>query len=665
MFAFAEPPTSPAHHAAVMFASHRAPYTEIGYRTRVPVRELMPPGEFPFVGRSGTILGRVSTLPGSIAPVLGETYDKDLGVFFIVASTNTGEAVWELTPQGVATQFSSVGNNSVPGIVYSPLVKKLYYTDDWNYRVVQVDPVTSQTTVFAGGCQGTTDGKGAAACFQQPQGIAADPTTGTLYLADYDRIRQITPDGTVTTITAPGSIGPYYQYGQGSEGVAFDTHLNRLYVSDPPNQLIHVVTLKGVISTYTGQCVVGQYSGCAQYQRDGALSAALFSDPTGLCYSPTDQSLYVADSDNDQIRKIQGGNVSTLAGNGHPGDVNGVGIVPSFAVPISIAQYQKNSQLFVGEEGSGFVRTVTTLGSPPPPPPHGTTLYDPTTAGSAPYGIAIKADGTIWFTENGAAKIGEMTAPNTFTEFPLPSGFSQPTNITIGSDGNVWFADLYGTVPNQTPSIGRLDSTGTITQYALPGYQVQDLTLGQDGNVWFVLGGGGMGDITPSGTVETFGVTPAFGLAYGFDNAIWTLGRAVNSGNAFVARYATDGAQLSYVEYPGVSNPMTIHRGKSSRMWMADSDALGVFYGKQLIEYELPPPCQGCRTRSILEFAVDPAGYFWLAEGIGYLGRFSTSGTVTDYLIAAPRSRPTAVTIAPDGTVWFADQGSDRIGKWY
>src|SRR5207248_9848292 len=54
------------------------------------------------------------------------------------------------------------------------------------------------------------------------------------------------------------------------------------------------------------------------------LEVARFRQPRGLILDPDDGSLYVADTGNHAIRRIDsGGRVTTLAGNGKPGDVDG------------------------------------------------------------------------------------------------------------------------------------------------------------------------------------------------------------------------------------------------------------------------------------------------------------------------------------------------------
>ena len=86
------------------------------------------------------------------------------------------------------------------------------------------------------------------------------------------------------------------------------------------------------------------------------------------------------------------------------------------------------------------------------------------TARSAPAGIVVGADGSIWFTELNANRLGRMTPGGVFTEYAIPASASGPEAITATPDGHVWFTEYYGR------KIGRIsESGGTIAEFAVPG----------------------------------------------------------------------------------------------------------------------------------------------------------------------------------------------------
>lgn len=77
----------------------------------------------------------------------------------------------------------------------------LYVADAGNHRVRRVG-YDGVVTTLAGGRPGTSDGTGVEASFQSPTDLTLDPQ-GVIYTADRDghRIRRITPQGVVTTIS--------------------------------------------------------------------------------------------------------------------------------------------------------------------------------------------------------------------------------------------------------------------------------------------------------------------------------------------------------------------------------------------------------------------------------------------------------------------------------
>jgi streptogramin lyase len=154
-------------------------------------------------------------------------------------------------------------------------------------------------------------------------------------------------------------------------------------------------------------------------------------------------------------------------------------------------------------------------------------------SGSYPWGITAGPDGNLWFTEADNDKIGRINpTTHTVTEFagsPTPiASQSVPENITVGSDGNLWFTE------SAVDNIGRMTTSGGLTEYTVPtlGAMPWGIAAGHDGNLWFTEQGqgGGIGRITPTGTITEFRAanTPGFtlgqnptGIADGPDHNIW------------------------------------------------------------------------------------------------------------------------------------------------
>ena len=165
------------------------------------------------------------------------------------------------------------------------------------------------------GVLGLRDGLAAQARFADPYGLALG-RDGTLYVADAgdnNRIRAIRADGSVVSL-AGSSEG--FRDGNGAaaafntpSGMALDAAGN-LYIADTGNHAIRKLSPQGVVSTLAGD-------GSAGYL-DGPAAQARFNGPTGVAVDAQGR-VYVADTYNDRIRVIgNDGQVRTLAGGERP-----------------------------------------------------------------------------------------------------------------------------------------------------------------------------------------------------------------------------------------------------------------------------------------------------------------------------------------------------------
>ena len=132
-------------------------------------------------------------------------------------------------------------------------------------------------------------------------------------------------------------------------------------------------------------------------------------------------------------------------------------------------------------------------------------------AESSPLGIALGADGNLWFVEVSGSRFGRITPAGAITDFSTGSGISagaEPWGIAAADDGGLWFTEQVG---NRVGRINPLTRQATefsagITSPSGP----RGITAGPDGNVWFAEDGGRIGRITPAGVVTEFsaGITP-------------------------------------------------------------------------------------------------------------------------------------------------------------
>ncbi|MGA8189133.1 MAG: hypothetical protein WB776_14495, partial [Candidatus Sulfotelmatobacter sp.] len=127
-------------------------------------------------------------------------------------------------------------------------------------------------------------------------------TTGTLTVVAGNGTHGYSGDGGPATSAALGIFGP--------EGVAVDGSGN-IFIADTDNSVIReVVASTGNIQTVAGNATLG-----AGYSGDGGpATSAQLNDPFGV-FVDGSGNMFIADADNCLIRKVSGGNISTVAGN--------------------------------------------------------------------------------------------------------------------------------------------------------------------------------------------------------------------------------------------------------------------------------------------------------------------------------------------------------------
>ncbi|WP_166727717.1 putative Ig domain-containing protein [Mucilaginibacter gilvus] len=258
-------------------------------------------------------------------------------------STNAqGTAAAFLYPEGVAADAN--GN--------------IFVADVANHLVRKITPAGLVTTLAGTGSEGSANGLGTAASFNNPKGVAVD-LLGNVYVADRQNhlIRKITPAGLVSTLAGNGLEG--FADGKGTaasfrapSGVAVDPD-NNVYVADVGNQRIRKITPDGQVSTIAGNGTIGF--------ADGEPQNARFNYPLGVGLDITG-NIYVADRDNGAIRMIDkaSGRVSTVAGNGALGFKNGMGSSAQFNDPLGIAWYDGNA--YVADQGDYVIRKIILTG---------------------------------------------------------------------------------------------------------------------------------------------------------------------------------------------------------------------------------------------------------------------------------------------------------------
>ena len=184
----------------------------------------------------------------------------------------------------------------------------LFIADFSNNRIRKMTPEGTITTVAGSGTYGYSGNTGPATSMElaSPEGVVVDGA-GNLYIADANnfRVRKVMPGGTLTTVAGIGAAGYSGDGGPATSAqlywpydVAVDGAGN-LYIADQENNLIRKVTPAGTITT-----IAGNYNAGPDYGGDGgAASNAFLSYPWGVAMDGVG-NLYIADTLNQRIRKV-------------------------------------------------------------------------------------------------------------------------------------------------------------------------------------------------------------------------------------------------------------------------------------------------------------------------------------------------------------------------
>ena len=354
----------------------------------------------------------------------------------------------------------------------------VYIADQWNNRIRKVDTSTGIITTVAGnGTRGFAGdgGQATAAQINRPRGVGVDGS-GNLYIADSgnERIRKVDTSGIITTVAGTGTTGFSGDGGQATaaqlnrpHGVAVDGTGN-LYIADNLNHRIRKVDSSGVITTVAGTGAAGRLDEPVRVAFDGS------------------GNFYIADYGNHQIRKVDSsGTITTVAGTGGAGfsGDNGQATAAQLDNPHGVA-VDGSGNIYIADSDNHRIRKVDTSGVI-------TTVAGTGTAGfsgdggqataaqiNLPFGVDVDGSGNLYIADYKNHRIRKVDSSGVITTFAGTgtAGFSgdgaaataamlnSPYGLGYGleSDGttNIYIAD------RENHRIRKVDSSGNITTVA-------------------------------------------------------------------------------------------------------------------------------------------------------------------------------------------------------
>ena len=390
-----------------------------------------------------------------------------------------------LDPFGAWAQ-TTVSALTVPLLLPSAIVfdpaGNLYIAETANHDVRKVDPTGNLTTIAGTGTQGFNgdNGSASAAELDSPQGLALD-TANNLYIADTHnhRIRKLSlTTGIITTIAGTGAAGFSGDNGPAASAqldlptaLTLDTNQN-LYLADTANHRIRRIdAATGIITTIAGNGTQG-YSGDS-----GLATAASIDSPTGIAVDAAN-NLYLADTHNHRIRRIDAasGLIATIAGTGiagYSGD-NAAANTAALALPHGLS-IDAAGNLYLADTSNNRIRRIDA-----------TTGLITTVAGNGTQGFSG---------DNGPATAAALDTPRA-------TAVSPTTLLTLADTGNQRIRQLEA----QSANIQTIAGLGLTTPGAL--------TLTAPSVIAY-----GTGSITATLAAST----PATGLVTFLNNANTTL----------------------------------------------------------------------------------------------------------------------------------------------
>ncbi|MEJ3658886.1 serine/threonine-protein kinase [Actinomycetes bacterium KLBMP 9759] len=379
----------------------------------------------------------------------------------------------------------------------------LYLTDTESRRVRRVGPDGRIRTIAGDGDKGI-DGLGGPAIQTsvRPWSVALGPD-GDVYFSQDHQVVRIDESGLLRLVAGgllaggSGDGGAATLAGlSGADSLAFAPD-GSLYVGDNYNRRIRRIAPDGTISTVIGAG--------AWYPLDGGpATLSHLRSPTFAALDPTRRMLYIADSGNNRIRRIDlvDGTIVTVAGTGERGFAGDGGPATAATLnwPLGIA-VDAHGVLFVADCNNNRVRRIDVDGTISSVAGTGAPSYSAdgapatSTALQVPTDVLLDADGSLLIVEqtsNRVRRVGPDGLVSTVAgtnAFGTGGGFGgdggpatraqldHPFAIERAPDGALLISDI------QNERLRRVSPDGTMSTFATGLTTPNQITIDPQGRI--------------------------------------------------------------------------------------------------------------------------------------------------------------------------------------
>lgn len=255
--------------------------------------------------------------------------------------------------------------------------------------------------------------------------------------------------------------------------------------------------------------------------------------------------------------------------------------------------------------------------------------FDMSTDISMPVALDIDSAGDVWVAQFRGNRLSRVTVDTgQVTDFEIPVPNALPSGVTIDERGSVWVSLL-----NQNRIVAFDRVSYSFREYPLPRAESMPLTVlaDQRGNVWVT---------------------------------------ASNEENSYIARFDIDKRRFEEIELPTERAAPVGMLIDSSDLWVALGGAasLARYDIKKGTWFQYTVP--NLRSEPA-RLAKDLLGRIWATDG-GGLGSVGGNqlvvvdprhGSVHTVPMATQDAKPNAIVAASDGTIWFTQQGANRLSQ--